>query len=76
MSTFYCQHFCGYLPLEHLARARKVNFLVNMGLHENSVIRTVHSLSIDDELKPIANFYQVDVDHTDIRNSLLVVLRA
>ena len=36
--------------------------MVNMGLHENSVIRTVHSLSIDDELKPIANFYQVDVD--------------
>ena len=57
-----CQHFCGYLPLEHVARVRKVNFLVNMGLHENSVIRTVHSLSIDDELKPIANFYQVDVN--------------
>ena len=45
-----------------MARVRKVNFLVNMGLHENSVIRTVHSLSIDDELKPIANFYQVNVD--------------
>ena len=57
-----CQIFCGYLPLEHLARIRKVNFLVNMGLHDNSVIRTVHSLSLDDELKPIANLYQVDVN--------------
>ena len=57
-----CQYFCGYLPLEHLAKVRKVNFLVNMGLHDNSVIRTVHSLSFDDELKPIANFYQVDVN--------------
>jgi len=57
-----CQYFCGYLPLEHLARVRKVNFLENMGLHDNSVILTVHALSLDDELKPIANFYQVDVN--------------
>ena len=32
------------------------------GLHDNSVIRTVHSLSFNDELKPIANFYHVDVN--------------
>ena len=46
--------------MEHMARVRKVNFLVNMGLHNNSVMRTVHSLPLNDELKPIANFYQVD----------------
>ena len=57
-----CQYFCGYFPLEHLARIRKVNFLVNMSLHDNSVIRSVHSLSFDDELKPIANFYQLGVN--------------
>jgi hypothetical protein len=57
-----CQYFTGYLPLEHLARIRKVNFLVNMGVHDNSIIRTVHSLSFKDELKPIANFYQVDIE--------------
>ena len=57
-----CQYFTGYLPLAHLARIRKVNFLVNMGLHDNSIIRTVHSLSINDELKPIAQFYDVSVE--------------
>ena len=56
-----CQYFCGYLLLEHLAKVRKVHFLVNMGF-DHSVIRTVHSLSLDDELKPIANFYQVGVN--------------
>ena len=54
-----------------MARVRKVNFLVNMGLHENNVIRMVHSLSIDDELKPIANFYQVDVKHLVYKCRLL-----
>ena len=38
-----CQYFCGCLPLEHLARIRKVNFLVNMESHDNSVIRVIRN---------------------------------
>ena len=45
-----------------LVKVGKVNLVVNIGLHDNGVIRTVHSFSLDDELKPIANFYQVDVN--------------
>jgi len=68
-----CQYFCGSLPLEHLARIRKVNFLVNMESHDNSVIRIVHALSINEELKPIANFYQVEIKELAFKCGLLAI---
>ena len=56
-----CQLFSGYLPLEHVARMRKVKFLQAMSLSDNCIIRTISSLAANEELSIIADFYNVDI---------------
>ena len=56
-----CQFFSGYLPLEHVARTRKVKFLSDMMSSSCYYIRSVGSLTGNEELNAIAEFYAVDV---------------
>ena len=56
-----CQCFSGYLPLEHVAQTRKVKFLSDMMSSSCYYIRAVVSLTGNEELNAIAEFYAVDV---------------
>jgi len=61
------QFYSGHLPLEHVAKSRKVRFLNNMLVSSCLYIQTVASLFANDELSIIAKFYNVDVSHL-VRN--------
>ena len=56
-----CQFFSGYLPLEHVAKTRKVKFLSDMMSSRCYYIRSVVSLTGNEELNAFAEFYAVDV---------------
>ena len=56
-----CQFFSGYLPLEHVARTRKVKFLSDMLSSSFHYIKSVASLTGNEELNVIAEFANVDV---------------
>ena len=56
-----CQFFSGYLPLEHVAKTRKVKFLNDMMSSKCSYIRSVVSLRGNEELIELAEFYAVEV---------------
>ena len=51
----------GYLPLEHVARTRKVKFMRDRLSSSCHYIRSVVSLPGKEELNVIAVFYNVDV---------------
>jgi len=55
-----CQYFTGFLPVEHVARIRKIKLLRNMSISNNSVLRAIFLKTFDHELTPIANFYNID----------------
>ena len=56
-----CQFFSGYLPLEHVAKTRKVKFLSDMMSSKCYYLRSVVSLRGNEELNELAEFYAVDV---------------
>ena len=55
------QFFSGYLPLEHVAKTRKVKFLTDMMSSRCYYIRSVVSLTGNEELNALPEFYAVDV---------------
>ena len=55
-----CQYFTGFLPVEHIARIRKIKLLRNMSTSSNSVLHATFLKTVDHELTPIAKFYNID----------------
>ena len=74
-TTVGCQFFSGHLPLEHVARRRKVKFLSDMMSSSCYYIRSIVSLTGYEELEAIAELYAVDVPYV-IKNCHEIALKS
>ena len=56
-----CQFHTGFMPVEHLLRLRKVNFIKSLATSKNCIVQAVYTHAAMQELLSIANHYQVDL---------------
>jgi hypothetical protein len=64
----YCQYYTRYMPLEHTARIRKVNFVRALKDSPCGILQQLHWYVSDNELRPIASFYNVTLSQLYSRN--------
>ena len=61
LTVRYCQHYTGFLPVEHIARLRKINFITGLKQSQCVMLQTLHNYVASNELRLIANVYNVNV---------------
>ena len=57
-----CKFFSGHLPVEHMIRQRKINFIRSLSVSNNQILQQIYNSAGISELKSIADFYQVTSD--------------
>ena len=70
----YCQHYTDFLPIEHMARLRKVKFITSLKNDSKScLMQILHNFFAKDELRFIADVYNVIVESLYTENCRSII---
>jgi hypothetical protein len=69
-----CQFYTGFMPVQHLASVRKIKFINSLAHSSHWLMRALHDLVGNDELRPLASLYGVSVTNISINSRDIIRL--